>query len=337
MHTAETVTLARFPSGVPIQTTVHVYEPDDGTTDGPTLYVQAAQHGREINGTEVLRRLHSRLDRESFDGRIVAVPVADPLTFDRVSYTTPESVDSVNPNMNRVWPGDADGSLHERMAATLWEYASDADAIVDLHTGSPDMLTHTVYRKGHEESRTLAEAFGIDVLLAEAAGEDAEEEWAERNFGGKLRVAATEAEIPSITPELAHNKQLVEDAIDAGVSGVLNLARHLGILSGAVQSWDGQTYKNHLGRVTAAESGLFVAREDLELGRDVRPGDHLGWVYDPTTYEMLQEVEAERTGVVYSVAREATVTAGATLVGVALPLDGDEEDPFDAADEEFEI
>ncbi|WP_410766593.1 succinylglutamate desuccinylase/aspartoacylase family protein [Haloferax sp. DFSO60] len=337
MHTAETVTLARLPSGVPVQTTVHVYEPADGTADRATLYIQAAQHGREINGTEVLRRLHSRLDRESISGRIIAVPVADPLTFDRVSYTTPEAVDSVNPNMNRVWPGDSDGSLHERMAAALWEYASEADAIVDLHTGSPDMLTHTVYRKGHDESRTLAEAFGIDVLLAEAAGEDAEEEWAERNFGGKLRVAATEANIPSITPELAHNKQLVEDAIDAGVSGVLNVARHLGILSGAVDSWDGKTYRNHLGRVTAAESGLFVAREDLELGRDVRPGDHLGWVYDPTTYEMLQEVEAERGGVVYSIAREATVTAGTTLVGVALPLDGDEDDPFDSVDEEFDF
>ncbi len=42
-----------FTTTVVLQTTVHTYEPADGT-DGPTLYVQAAQHGREINGTEVL-------------------------------------------------------------------------------------------------------------------------------------------------------------------------------------------------------------------------------------------------------------------------------------------
>ncbi|SEL84660.1 succinylglutamate desuccinylase/aspartoacylase family protein [Haloferax larsenii] len=338
MHSAETVTLARLPSGVPVQTTVHTYEPADGA-DGPTLYVQAAQHGREINGTEVLRRLHSQLERADLTGRIVAVPVADPLTFDRVSYSTPEALDSVNSNMNRVWPGDADGTLHERMAAKLWEFAGDADAIVDLHTGSPDMLTHTVYRKHDDQSRELAEAFGVDLLLAEAAGEDAEEEWSERNFGGKLRVAATDAGIPSITPELAHNKQLVEPAIVAGVEGLLNVARDMGILGGAVEPWDGQTYRNHLGRVTAETSGLFVAREDLQLGREVRPGDHLGWVYDPTTYNVLQEVEAERAGVVYSITREATVTAGKTLVGVALPLDDglDEDDPFEGSDEAFEI
>ncbi|ELZ75643.1 succinylglutamate desuccinylase [Haloferax volcanii DSM 14919] len=341
MHTAETVTLTRLPSGVPVQTTVHTYEPADGT-DGPTLYVQAAQHGREINGTEVLRRLHGHLERTELSGRVVAVPVADPLTFDRVSYVTPEVLDSVNSNMNRVWPGDPDGSLHQRMAATLWEYISDADAIVDLHTGSPDMLTHTVYLRGDEESRDLARAFGVDILLAEAAGDEADDEWTERSFDGKLRVAATSAGIPSITPELAHNKQLVEPAIVAGVEGVLNVCRDMGILSGAVEPWDGRTYRNHLGRVQAAASGLFVAREDVELAREVRPGDHLGWVYDPTTYEVLQEVEAERAGLVYSIAREATVTAGETLVGIALPLDDGEsdiegDDPFDDADESGDL
>ncbi|AFK19963.2 succinylglutamate desuccinylase [Haloferax mediterranei ATCC 33500] len=342
MHTAETVTLARLPSGVPVQTTVHTYEPDDGT-DGPTLYVQAAQHGREINGTEVLRRLHSQLERADLSGRVVAVPVADPLTFDRVSYATPEALDSLNSNMNRVWPGDAEGTLHERMAATLWEFAGEADAIVDLHTGSPDMLTHTVYRQNDDESRELAEAFGADLLLAEAAGEDAEEEWTKRNFDGKLRVAATTANIPSITPELAHNKQLVESAIVAGVEGLLNVCRSLSILTGAVEPWNGQTYRNHLGRVSAATSGLFVAREDVELGHEVRPGDHLGWVYDPTEYTVLQEVEAERAGIVYSITREATVTAGTTLVGVALPLadgldaDLDEDDPFADDDDVLDI
>ncbi|MFW5939887.1 MAG: succinylglutamate desuccinylase/aspartoacylase family protein, partial [Halolamina sp.] len=126
MHDSERITLARLPSGVELETTIHTY----GDGDGPTLYVQAAQHGREINGSEVLRRLHAELlaRQDDFSGTLVAVPVADPITFDRVSYTAPEALDSVNANMNRCWPGDEDGTLHERMAATLWEYAGDADA-----------------------------------------------------------------------------------------------------------------------------------------------------------------------------------------------------------------
>jgi len=58
----------------------------------------------------------------------------------------------------------------------------------------------------------------------------------------------------------------------------------------------------------------------------VSDGDRLGEVYDPTTFETLQIASADRDGIVYSVARESTVTAGSTLVGVAERIDdsGDE-------------
>ena len=325
-HEPERVTLARLPSGVAVETTVHTYTPVGGESDdAPTVYVQAAQHGREINGAAVCRQLHDDLVAADLAGTVHVVPVADPLTFDTVSYTTPEAYDSVNPNMNRCWPGDAEGTLHERMAATLWEYAGEADFIVDLHTGSRDMLTHTVYLRGDAECRALAEAFGTALLLAESAGEDADEEWASRDFGGKLRVAATREGIPSITPELAHNKELVDDAIETGVDGTKRALRHAGVLDDAeVPAWDGTRARNHLGRVTAGESGLFRAAADVAVGDEVVEGKYVGEVYDPTTYEVRQEATADRSGVVYSVAREATVTAGQTLVGIAIRLDDEE-------------
>ena len=336
MHTADRVTLARLPSGVPVETTVHRYGRGE-----PTVYVQAAQHGREVNGTECCRRLHERLmagdgatdgagstadDTDplaaALDGSLIVVPVADPLTFDRVSYTTPEILDSANPNLNRCWPGDSDGTLHQRVAATLWAYAGDADAIVDLHTGSPEMRTHTVYLRGDDASRRLAEAFGTDLLLAEAAGDDADTEWAERDFGGKLRVAATRAGIPSITPELGSNKQLDDDAIATGLNGLFGVLRQRGVLAGEPEPWEGVCARNHLGRVRATDSGLFVPDDDAAFGVTVEAGETFGTVYDPATYEPLQTVTADRNGVVYSIAREATVTAGQTLVGIAERLDG---------------
>ncbi|WP_394741090.1 succinylglutamate desuccinylase/aspartoacylase family protein [Natronococcus roseus] len=314
-HTAEEVTLARLPSGVEITTTVHSY---DGADDGPTLYVQAAQHGREINGTEVLRRFHDRLSLESLSGRIVAVPVANPLTFDRVSYTTPEIIDSVNPNMNRVWPGNADGTLHERMAARLWGYVGDADAVVDLHTGSPDMLPHVVFLEGDEESHALAEAFGTDLLLSEEADDEASEEWHRRGFAGKLRVAAANEGIPSITPELAHNKQILEDAVEIGVDGLLDVCRQLGLLPGEVPAREQTLARNHLGQVVADHSGLFRPDPALEIGQPVSEGDVLGTVYDPSTYEALQEAVVGREGLLYTLTQEATVPAGEKLASVAL-------------------
>ncbi len=317
-HSAEEVTLEALPSGITLSTTVHTYR---GSEDGPTLYVQAAQHGREINGTEALRRFHDRLPLESLAGTIVAVPVANPLTFDRVSYTTPEVIDSVNPNMNRVWPGDGEGTLHQRMAARLWEYVESADAVVDLHTGSPNMLPHVVYRETDDRSRALAAAFGTDLLLAEGADENASEEWHRRGFAGKLRVAAAEEGIPSITPELAHNKQIVESAVETGVEGLLDVCRYLDMLPGSPPERDQTVARNHLGQVTATESGLFRPEPTLEVGDVVSEGTSLGTVYDPQRYDPLQEAVVDRAGVLYALTREATVTAGDQLASVALVLE----------------
>jgi predicted deacylase len=342
MYTSRSFALARLPSGVPVRTTVHAYG-DGELVDGeagpeldapngsPVVYAQAAQHGREVNGTAVLRRLHDRLVGETeqgpaaadLDGTLVTVPVADPLTFDRVSYTTPESLDSRQPNMNRCWPGDSEGSLHERMAARLWAFAGAADAIVDLHTGSPSMATHAVFMRGDDACRELAAAFGTDLLLAEAAGDDADTEWDERGFAGKLRVAATREGIPTITPELAHSKEIVPEAVETGVAGTLDVLRHEGLLGGEPDPWDGVVARNHLGRAVAEDSGLFVPEPGLAVGDRVTEGERLGEVFDPTTFATLQVARADRDGIAYSVAREATVTAGSTLVGVAEPLDGE--------------
>jgi len=340
MHDARDLVLARLPSGVPIRTTVHVYGEGDlvGGPDGPELdvppdggpvvYAQAAQHGREVNGTAVLRRLHERLtgagegaiDAE-LAGTLVTVPVADPLTFDRVSYTAPESLDAVHSNMNRCWPGDADGTLHERMAARLWRFAGAADAVVDLHTGSPAMLTHAVYMRDDAACRGLAEAFNTNLLLAEAAGDEADAEWAERGFAGKLRVAATREGIPTVTPELAHSREVVPEAVAVGVDGTVGVLRHERVLPGEPAPWDGTVARNHLGRVEAADSGLFTPERGLSIGDEVEAGDRLGVVHDPATFEPLQTAAADRDGIVYSIAREATVTAGETLVGVAERLE----------------
>ncbi len=318
-HSQSTITISHLPSRQPIQTTVHEYI---GDADGPTVYIQAAQHGHEVNGTEVLRRLHNEFHERIEAGRIVAVPVASPMTFDHASYTTPRAIEGTNSNMNRVWPGDSDGTIHEQIAARLWEYASEADLIVDLHTMSPDALSHVVVTDGDDEALALARTFGTDLALVESRPEEDNHEWHQRNFSGKLRVTATEHDITCITPELGHNTWVVEPAVETGMKGVRNVLREVGVLtSDLVSNGTPQLARNHLGRVTATDSGLFVVDTDVAVGETVESGDPLGTVYDPSTYEIRQEVQADRDGTLYAITREATVIAGDTLANVALPLE----------------
>lgn len=303
---------------MPIQTVFHTYE---GDQEGYRVYIQAAQHGREVNGVEIARRLHDYLIDTDISGSVAVVPIANPITFDRVSYTSPAELDSVNPNMNRVWPGNTNGTIHEQMVATLWEQVCQSDVVIDLHTGSPDMYPHVIVTQGDDRSLELARTFGTNLTLLEPAHEDASEEWGKQNFQGKLRVAAFDAGIPCITPELSFNRQIVESAVELGVRGILNILRDLDMLESKPEPNGAPVLaRNHLGRVIAAQSGFFHPDSDLSVGERVTHGDYLGTVYDPLTYDEKQTVTADRNGILYVLTREATVVAGDTLANVALPL-----------------
>ncbi|MFB6113913.1 MAG: succinylglutamate desuccinylase/aspartoacylase family protein, partial [Halodesulfurarchaeum sp.] len=213
----ETRYLAKLPSGVVIETPVHRYR---GEKDGPTVYVQALQHGGEVIGAVVLRRIHDRLLGTSLAGTVISVPVANPLAVDHRRYLAPSRVDAVNSNMNRQWPGDENGTIFQRMVDRLWTLAGEADVIIDLHTGGPDMLSHVRFTPGHSQSRELATAFGLDLVVGEGSPDSSGES---DGGGGKLREVAAENDIPCITPELTHSRAVVEDSVESGVDGVMNV------------------------------------------------------------------------------------------------------------------
>ncbi len=303
-YTTRERTLRRLPSGADVSVTVHRYEGGDGKT----VYLQAAQHGIELNGPATLRRLHGELQDAELAGTVVAVPLANRLAFDHRSYGAPPEFDVVNPNMNRVWPGDDDGTFQERLVAELWELVSTADVIVDLHTGTADMLEHVRVTAGDAEARGLAEVFGTEYLLVDDP---------EDTPGGKLRTAAAEAEIPAIAVELSNSRQVSHDAVASGVEGVRNLLRELGVLAGSADPPPGRTVlRDDPERTAAQASGLFELRPDVEVGDYLDAGSELGTIYWPSSFEQFQTVTVTDSGVAYSLTREGVVVAGERLAAV---------------------
>jgi len=308
-HTQTDRELARLPSGSAVTATVHRY----AGGPGPTVYVQAAQHGIELNGPATLRRLHERLLSADIAGTVVAVPVVNALAFDHRSYITPQAYDAVNSNMNRVWPGDEEGSLQERLAARLWELVTGADAVIDLHTGLAAMIEHVRYQEGQAEARRLASAFGTEYLIV-----DQDETRMEESFQGKFRTAAAREGLPAITVELSDSRQISRSAVDTGVEGIENVLRVLDILQGNPSDAPTQTVlRDESSAVRTATSGLFEPHPDVAVGREVDAGDTLGDVYAPATFERQEVITAGNGGVVYSLAREAVVVAGERVASVA--------------------
>jgi len=172
-----------------------------GEKPGKTLYVQVAQHGSEVMGLEALRRLMAELDPRDMRGTLIYC-LPNPLAFREKTRAT--MFDPKPGGMNRVWPGDPQGSLTERMAYMIWtELVSHADEVVDLHTASrycpvwvfyeADGVSEAAPSETARRSEEMARLFGAPILYVETEA-----------YGGRktLRASCVDKGVPAIVPEL---------------------------------------------------------------------------------------------------------------------------------------
>lgn len=141
-----------------------------GAMSGPRVAVTAGIHGAEYVSIAALREVAMDLDPARVRGSLVAVLTANPAAFAaRAIYVNPMD----HTNLNRVFPGKADGSPTERLARWITDHViAGSDAFVDMHCG--DMNEALVSFTGIEETgdadvdsltRHLADAYGLRYLL----------------------------------------------------------------------------------------------------------------------------------------------------------------------------
>jgi uncharacterized protein len=105
----------------------------NGAKPGPVLALIAGVHGQEYTPVLALQRLRTAIDAATLSGTVIMVHVANmPSYTGRTIYYSP--ID--RKNLNRVFPGRADGTLSERIADRITrEVIERATHVVDLHAG----------------------------------------------------------------------------------------------------------------------------------------------------------------------------------------------------------
>src|SRR6185503_13751839 len=103
--------------------------------NGPRVAVVAGIHGDEIEGLYVTHRLAawledlSRRRPQALRGRVELYPAANPLGLDSLERSVPpQGVD-----LNRTFPGHAQGLIAQRVAADLMRELTGAALAVDVH------------------------------------------------------------------------------------------------------------------------------------------------------------------------------------------------------------
>lgn len=287
--TTGTITHGSTADGSVLQNAVHLVV---GQEEGPVLYIQAAVHGDEVNNVEVLRQVLTNLDPQHMRGVLIAIPVVNGPAF--LARRRQNPID--REDMNRVWPGEQDGSTSSQMAYNLYQQAiQQAQFAIDLHTANSNYVLHVVYGAGDRESRKLAEVFGLDVLLEE----EVDEKLKGARFHGKLRNVLASQGIPTITPELGGTNRIEMENIAQGVRGVINIMKHLGMLAGEVVPPDHPQITlrgSHLDHVISSRGGFWIPK--VKAGERVHKGDELGQVYSLLTFEVAETILAPYNGYV---------------------------------------
>jgi len=104
--------------------------------DGPTVLFTGANHGDEYEGPITLTKSRAKLEASDIHGRVIIVPVLNLTAFRAGKRTSP--IDGGN--MNRAFPGKADGTITEMIAHFVTtRFIVEADIVVDIHTGGRSM------------------------------------------------------------------------------------------------------------------------------------------------------------------------------------------------------
>jgi predicted deacylase len=279
----------------------------NGTQDGPRVAVTAGIHGGEYVSIPALAKVMAEIDPSEVTGSLVAVIDANPRAFfSRSVYVTPPD----GRNINRSFPGDADGSPTERLAAWLFQHVIAPSAgFIDMHSGDlnealvsfvglPAPIDPAVDRV----AEAMATAFGLDYVIAGGMAT------------GTATGSARAARIPAIWSEVGGQGSWTADQVATAERGLRRALGAAGVFQGAIEP--SPTSPQRLARNAWLRSEVRgLLHLDVKVGDAVRDGDPLGEVRDWFGVT-LQPIRATMSGLVFFAVTSLAIDEGDPILGI---------------------
>ena len=283
-----------------------------GTSPGPVLQLTAGVHGMEYAPIVALQRLRASIDPASLRGTVVIVHVANvPSFLGRTIYYSPLD----GKNLNRVFPGNASGTISDRIADVITrEVLAKATHVLDLHggdgneslrpycywiaTGAPDVA---------EASRTMALAFGLDHIVVD------HERPTDPAKSMYLSNTAITRGKPAVTTECGCLGEVSDDAIALIERGVAGVMRHLDMHDSGPPPVAKPLWVTKDRVLRASATGIFTP--EVRREQHVRQGALLGRITD-FHGQVLEELHSPFDGEVLYVVATPPVSEGEPIARV---------------------
>lgn len=273
-----------------------------GKRKGPAVFITAAVHGDEINGTGAIRHILMNWPFSLSAGTLVLVPVVNLMGFERNSRYLPDRRD-----LNRGFPGSPRGSLSARLAHAVFEgLIKPCQYGIDLHTAAVRRTNFPNVRAdlGDPAVAEFARAFGAELTM-NGSGPD-----------GSLRSAACAAGVPTLILEAGEVWKVEPTYVEHAVRGIRNCLIHLGMVEGKPEK-PGYRIEADSSKWVRAENGGFLSFH-VAPGEFVNKGDPIATNTDLLGNEQ-NVIGAPQSGIILGMTTIPSVAPGDPICHIAFP------------------
>jgi len=235
---------------------------------GPVVLLSAGLHGDEINGIEIVRKIIVEKINRPKIGTIICMPLINIFGFVGQIREFPDGRD-----LNRVFPGSANGSLASQFAYNLMEHIiPHVDYVIDFHAGGRARFNvpHVRVEQGKPELREMAEAFQAPFLMYSD------------NIPGSFRESCDKSGVKYLLFEGGKSLEINYEVVEEAIAGTKRFLNHLGMLK---DKFEVPLPKQTMIRIEASNwiraelSGMF--HSITPVGTYVEEGQTLAWITDP--------------------------------------------------------
>lgn len=284
-------------------------------TAQPAAALVAGLHGDEINGVFILSRMADFLTRVEAGAypelrlarRVLIVPAVNVLGLNLRTRTWPFD----KTDLNRMFPGSTVGETTQRIAYAVLEATKRAEYRIDLHTAGVDFeeLPQVRLYGPSDAEREAARFFGLPAVMERSQSPvftttllASWKVWPGQSFLLRIGQAGT--------VQLDHCQRVFRALVAfMGRTGILDGVQ-LSVEDEDVCCFD----KASAFRIYAKQAGTFVS--DCQVGRWVRAGQDLGYIYDSFGGSIIEKVAAPVAGLLTGIRRHPLLFEGDLLLRI---------------------
>ena len=283
-----------------------------GAKKGKALALVAGVHGYEYPPILALYRLKDMIEPKELAGTLILVHIANLPAFQkRIIYYSPHDW----MNLNRVFPGSAEGTISQRIAHVLTEEViKKCDALIDLHCGDGNeaLIPYTYWmisgdKERNEMTKNLALAFGIEHIIID---DTRSQDLADSKYLGNTAILLGK---PAITTESGYLGRTDEASIVRNIDGVFGVMRFLGMIEGVADFVSNPVWIDRYEVVYSKTEGLFFPQ--TKMGYYVRKGQKVGFIMDYLG-KVKEELFAPFSGIILYIINTPPTSRGEPLFEV---------------------